>query len=292
MKSMTGFGRGEASGDNFFVSAEIKTVNNRYLDLHLRLPNELQPIEPKLKKIAANRISRGRADINIQYERDSVVEYEINRPLVTGFLSALKEVKDEFDLKGEPNLNAIVKLPNALVAKRKDLSEDFIEGVYAAFEEALNGLDLMRTNEGESLKADFNSILDRIEELIPAIEKEAETVPQEYRERLSKKIEHILSKEEIPTEVDQARLAQEVAFLSEKADIAEEITRLRSHIIQFRDILDEDGAIGKRLDFLTQELNREANTIASKTNNLIIKESALRLKSEIEKIREQVQNIE
>nr|MBA2494579.1 DUF1732 domain-containing protein [Acidobacteriota bacterium] len=157
---------------------------------------------------------------------------------------------------------------------------------------ALDELEKMREIEGQSLADELNFRLTEIENQLPKIEAESENVADEYRQRLTKRIEKLLSKSESEIEIDAARLAQEVAYLADRSDISEEITRLKSHIEQFRAIMNEEKEVGKRLDFLTQELNREANTIASKTNNLIVKESALLIKSEIEKIREQVQNVE
>lgn len=289
---MTGFGRGEATGSDFNISVELKTVNNRYLDINLRVASELQPFESGLKKRITDRLSRGRVEVNLQYERTSEVQYELNRPLITGYLSALKELKDEFSLTGEPDLNFVARLPNALVTSKQEAGEDFENGLLAAVDSALDDLEQMRETEGKSLKADLASMLSEIEDGLPVIEAEAENVTVEYAEKLQKRIDKILSKSEAEIEFDQSRLAQEVAFLADKSDISEEIARLKSHIEQFTSIMDEDGQIGKRLDFLTQELNREANTIASKTQNMTIKEAALKIKGEIEKIREQVQNIE
>lgn len=292
MKSMTGFGRGAVSGENFAVSVEIKTVNNRYLDLNLRLANELQSLEANLKRIISTRLSRGRIDVFINFEKTSEVVYELNRPLIAGYLSALKQIQTQFALTGEPDMNYIARLPNALQTKSEDLPDDFVQGVEDACSAALAELEKMREVEGQSMKDELNFRLSTIENLLPSIEAESENVAEEYRQRLSKRIEKLLSKSESEIEIDQARLAQEVAYLADRSDISEEITRLKSHIEQFRAIMNEEKEVGKRLDFLTQELNREANTIASKTNNLTVKESALTIKSDIEKIREQVQNVE
>ena len=292
MKSMTGFGRGDASGENFTVSAEIKTVNNRFLDVKLRLSSELQPLESELKTLISKRLSRGRVDVFLNYDKTSDVAYELNKPLISGYITALKELKEEFALEGEPDLNYIARLPNALQTKKDDLSEDFANGVRKAISDALDNLEQMREVEGKSMKDDLVSILKNIENQLPIIEKEVETVSDEYYERLQKKIEKLLKKSDSQIEIDQARLAQEVAYIADKSDIAEEISRLKSHIEQFHSIIEETNVVGKKLDFLTQEFNREANTIASKTQNLTIKEAALIMKAEIEKIREQVQNIE
>jgi len=292
MKSMTGFGRGAVAGENFAVSIEIKTVNNRFLDINLHLPNELQALEANVKHLIQNRLARGRADVFINYERTSKVEYELNRPLISGFLSALEEMKEEFALSGEPDLNVIARLPNALQTKAEDLSAEFIQGVEKACSDAIDELETMREGEGKSLKNELEQRLTLIENQLPNIEGESEKVSEEYLQKLRKRIENLLSKSALQIELDQARLAQEAAFLADRSDITEEITRLKSHIEQFRAIMSEKKDVGKRLDFLTQELNREANTISSKTNNLTVKEAALAIKSEIEKIREQIQNVE
>ena len=289
---MTGFGRGADSGENFAVSVEIKTVNNRYLDLNLRLANELQSLEANLKRLISTRLSRGRIDVFINFEKSSEVVYELNRPLIAGYLSALKKMQNEFSLTGEPDMNYIARLPNALLTKSEDLPDYFIKGVENACSIALDELEKMREIEGKSMADELNFRLSAIENLLPKIEAESENVAEEYRQRLLKRIEKLLSKSESEIELDQARLAQEVAYLADRCDISEEITRLKSHIEQFRAIMNEEKEVGKRLDFLTQELNREANTIASKTNNLTVKEAALTIKSDVEKIREQVQNVE
>ncbi len=292
MKSMTGYGRGTVSKETFTATVELKTVNNRFLDINLRLPYELQSMEADLKKIITHRLSRGRVDVNLQTERTEEIVYELNRPLIAGYLSALKQMQDEFSLSGEPDLNVIARLPNVLQTTKNDLDEKFVEGIKNALVLALHELENMREMEGEILKTELEHLLNEIEKHIPVIEKESESVAEEYRQRLTKRISDMLAKSDSQIELDQARLAQEVAFLSDRSDISEEIQRLKSHIEQFRQIMDEDKEIGKRLDFLTQELNREANTIASKTQNLKVKESALSIKSAIEKIREQVQNVE
>ena len=292
MKSMTGFGRGIVTGENFNVSVELKTVNNRFLDISLRLAQELQPLETELKRLISSRLTRGRVDVFLNYERNEEIVYELNRPLISGYLSALKQMQEEFSLTGKPDLNFIARLPNVLQTKKDGLSEEFAKGITDAFEIALDDLEKMRLIEGDSLKNELEFRLSGIENRLPAIEAEALNVTEEYRQRLTKRIGEMLAKSDSQIEIDQARMAQEIAYLSDRSDISEEITRLKSHIEQFRAIMEDEKDVGKRLDFLTQELNREANTITSKTNNMIVKENALAIKSEIEKIREQVQNIE
>jgi uncharacterized protein (TIGR00255 family) len=289
---MTGFGRGVVQEIDFAVTIELKTVNNRFLDISLRLSGEMQALESTVKRQIGNRLSRGRVDVNLTYERTTEINYELNRPMITGFLAAMKQMQDEFSLSGEPDLNVIARLPSVLLPKKDDLNEEFIVGVEKALNTALDDLEKMRENEGEMLRSELNFRLSEIENRLPTIETESATVAEEYRVRLTKKISDFLSKSDSQIELDQGRLAQEVAYLADRSDISEEIQRLKSHIEHFRQIMTEEKEVGKRLDFLTQELNREANTIASKTTNLIVKENALAIKSEIEKIREQVQNVE
>jgi uncharacterized protein (TIGR00255 family) len=292
MKSMTGFGRGSTTSDTFAISVELKTVNNRFLDVALRLSGELQPLENEIKRLIGNRLARGRVEVNLQYDRNDEINYELNRPMINGFLSAMKQMQEEFGLAGEPDLNVVARLPNVLVPKKDELSTEFKSGIEAAVNHALDDLEKMRESEGKMLKDVLEANLIGIEERLPPIESEAANIGEEYRARLTKRIGEMLAKSESQIELDQARLVQEVAYLADRSDISEEIARLKTHIEHFRSIMDEEKEVGKRLDFLTQELNREANTITSKTNNMIVKENALAIKSEIEKIREQVQNVE
>ena len=289
---MTGFGRGAVNETNFSLTVELKTVNNRFLDIGLRLSNEMQQLETEIKRLISGRLSRGRVDVNLQYERTEEVNYELNRPIIAGYLAAMKTMQEEFGLSGEPDLNVIAKLPNVMSAKKDELSEAFTFGVAAAVTMALEELEKMRQSEGDMLKAELASRLDGIEQHLPTIESESASISEEYRQRLTKRITELLAKSESQIELDQGRLAQEIAYLSDRSDISEEIARLKTHLEHFRTIMSEEREVGKRLDFLTQELNREANTITSKTNNMKVKESALAIKSEIEKIREQVQNVE
>lgn len=276
----------------FAVTVELKTVNNRFLDINLRLSGDLQHLEAAVKRLIGNRLSRGRVDVNLNYERTAEINYELNRPMISGYLEAMKKMQDEFSLSGEPDLNVIARLPNVLIAKKDEVDTEFVLGVEKAINTALDDLEKMRENEGRMLKDELAGRIDEIEARLPAIETESENIVEEYRLRLSKRIGEMLAKSDSQIEIDQARMAQEIAYLAEKADISEEIARLKSHIEHFRTIMDEDKDVGKRLDFLTQELNREANTITSKTGNMLVKENALAIKGEIEKIREQVQNVE
>ncbi|HEX9928136.1 MAG TPA: YicC/YloC family endoribonuclease [Pyrinomonadaceae bacterium] len=292
MKSMTGFGRGASSGENYAASVELKTVNNRFLDVHLRLASELQSLEAVLKRQISSRLSRGRVDVTLSLERTSEIAYELNRPLIAGYLQALSQLRQEFSLSGEPDLNVIARLPGVLQTAKDELDTETQNGIEAALELALTELEQMREIEGEALKIEMFSRLAEIERQIAVIEPNAVSITENYRARLQKKITDLLAKSDSQIELDQARLAQEVAYLAERSDVSEELARLKSHISQFREICESEGEIGKRLDFLTQELNREGNTILSKATDITIKEAALVVKAEIEKIREQVQNVE
>jgi uncharacterized protein (TIGR00255 family) len=289
---MTGFGRGAVIETGYAVTVELKTVNNRFLDVALRLSGEMQQLESTIKRLIGNRLSRGRVDVNLQFDRAEEINYEINRPLIEGYLAAMKTMQDEFALAGEPDLNVVARLPNVLVPRKEEMSDEFVVAVENAVNLALDDLEKMRDNEGQMLSAELESRLSEIEKRLSPIESEAGNVTDEYRQKLTKRIGEMLAKSNSQIEIDQSRLAQEVAYLSDRSDISEETSRLRSHIDHFRQIMKDEKEVGKRLDFLTQELNREANTIASKTGNLTIKEHALAIKSEIEKIREQVQNVE
>lgn len=289
---MTGFGRSTTTDGQFSITVELRSVNNRFLDLNLRLPAELQHLESSIKQIVSGRIARGRVDVNLQYDRAGETQFELNRPLIAGFLAAMRDMQQEFSLAGEPDLNVISRLPNVVNSKKEDPSEEFISAVETVFLSAIDDLNAMRSNEGNMLAGVLISLLNGIEGRVPTIEAEAATVADEYHGRLIKRVNEMIAKADSHVELDQGRLAQEVAYLADRADISEEIARLRSHIEHFRQIMAEEADVGKRLDFLTQELNREANTIASKTNNMTVKENALAIKSDIEKIREQVQNIE
>ncbi len=289
---MTGFGRGSLAAQTFSISVELKTVNNRFLDINLRLSSEMQALENTIKRIIGNRLSRGRVEVNLQYERTDEINYELNRPMIAGYISAMKKMQSEFELTGEPDLNVIARLPNVLVPKKDDLGAEFAAGVETAVQNALDDLEKMRESEGGMLMTELASRLSDIEKHLDPIVIEASNIGEEYRVRLTKRVEEMIAKAEAHIDIDQGRLAQEVAYLSDRADISEEIARLQTHIEHFRSIMSEEKEVGKRLDFLTQELNREANTITSKTNNMTVKENALAIKSDIEKIREQVQNVE
>lgn len=293
MKSMTGFGRGSAAGDGFAVGVEIKTVNNRYLDIHIRGPQELASLEMEIRKRVNARLSRGRVDLNINFDRTGdTASYQINQSVVAAYVDALREIQHQFNLAGDIDVSAIARLPGALSSPRNELTNEMISGIEAAIDQALDNLEQMRNVEGVSLATEMSNRLQTIQQKIPLIESAATGLVDAYQQRLQKRISELTSRSGQPIELDATRLAQEVAYLADRSDITEELARLRSHVEQFREALASDQEVGKRLDFLLQELNREANTVLSKSTEVPIKEAALAIKAEVEKLREQVQNVE
>jgi len=293
MKSMTGFGRGTVAGEGFKVAVEIKTVNNRYLDIHLRLNQELSSLEMNIRKLVSARLSRGRVDLSISLERNGATTYEINRPLVTGYINVMREIQKEFNLAGDVDVNSLARLPGALTTARDGLDEESVIGIERAVTEAIEDLERMRESEGAALADEMRNRLTKIEAEVPVIENAAAGLVDAYRQRLQKRIGELVSRGGGPAvDLDAGRLAQEVAYLADRSDISEELVRLRSHLDQFRAAIDSEGEIGKRMDFLLQELNREANTVLSKSTEVSIKDAGLAIKAEVEKLREQVQNVE
>ncbi|MCP9493750.1 MAG: YicC family protein [Pyrinomonadaceae bacterium MAG19_C2-C3] len=296
IKSMTGFGRGTIAQDNFSVAVDLKTVNNRFLDVHLRLPSELSNHEPAIRNRINARLTRGRVDVTLTIERTGEVVYELNRPLIGGYISALRAMQQEFQLSGVPDINTMARLPGIMQPSRNEGDEVNAQigaGIIQAIDAALDELDEMRAHEGAALATAMLSHVAAIEKQLPVIESIAGKQIDVLRARLHKKIEDMLSRSALDVaSLDAGRLAQEVAYLADRSDITEEIERLRSHLSQFQLTLNSDGEKGKRLDFLLQEFNREANTILSKSTDVECKEAALAIKADIEKIREQVQNVE
>ena len=292
MKSMTGYGRGAVMGEDFSVSVDLKTVNNRFLDIHLRTGSELSPLEPAMKRRISSRLSRGRVDVTVSFERTVQVAYELNRPLIAGYVKALKQMQQDFGITGELDINVIARIPGALQPARNGIDERMVAALEEAVDEALDELEKMRQSEGEALRLEMRERVQKIEALVPAIEQSAGGLADTYRVRLQKRIAELLNRGGQIVELDPSRLAQEVAYLADRSDVSEEMVRLRSHLSQFQEALDSKNETGKMLDFLLQELNREANTTLSKSTDLAIKEAALAIKAEVEKLREQVQNVE
>lgn len=289
LKSMTGYGQGSASGESFSVTIDLRSVNNRNLDIHWRAPLELASLEIPLKKQIQSAVSRGRVDVTINFSQTNNVAYELNRSLIRGYLEALRSMRDEFGLQGEPDLATVARLPNILqTTSTNALRDEVVQGIEEALTQALAALIAMRAVEGHELQKEMLSRIARIESLLESIESNESGVVDAYREKLRKRITELLEK----TALDETRLAQEVAYLAERSDITEEIARLKSHLAQLRDLLVGDNDIGKKLDFLLQETNREANTILSKSADLTICDAAIAIKTEVEKLREQAQNVE
>ncbi len=290
LKSMTGYGQGTASGETFTVTVDLRSVNNRNLDIHWRAPQDLASLEISLKKQIQAAISRGRVDMTISFSQSADSTYELNRPLIRGYLEALRVMREEFGLAGDADLATITRLPNVMLPKTTSntLSDAVVQGVETALLQALTSLVAMRAVEGHELQKELLARVERIEKRLATIETGADGIVDAYREKLRKRVTELLEK----TTIDETRLAQEIAYLAERSDITEEITRLKSHIVQLRELLSGDGEIGKKLDFLLQETNREANTILSKSAELSICDAAIEIKTEVEKLREQANNVE
>jgi len=292
MKSMTGYGKGTVNGDDFSVSVDLKTVNNRFLDIPLRVGAELSALETTIKRRISSRLSRGRVDVTVSIERSAQVAYELNRPLIAGYVSALKQMQQDFGIGGDLDINVLARIPGALQPARNGIDERMIAALEQAVDQALDELEKMRQQEGAALCNELRERLQKIEALVPTIESAAAGLADAYRLRLQKRIGELLNRGGQVVEIDPARLAQEVAYLADRSDVSEEMVRLRSHLAQFNDALNSESETGKMLDFLLQELNREANTTLSKSTDLAIKEAGLAIKAEVEKLREQVQNVE
>ncbi|MBW1701247.1 MAG: YicC family protein [Deltaproteobacteria bacterium] len=292
IKSMTAYGRGEVQqGDIVFV-AEIRSVNNRFRDIILRVPKSYQILDKDLRAIISSRIRRGRVEVSIQMENngdESPYDLELNVPLVNSYLKIFDQLGEQFGLDKKIKLESLCQMRDVILVKPEPVD---IEKVKPGFQEvlmqALDSLDLMKIKEGEAIEADFVKRLELLEGYINEVEERAPDLVEEYRSRLQNNVEHMLK----DVAVDENRMAQEVAFFAERSDITEEVVRFRSHLNQFREYLSLDDAIGRRLDFLLQEMNREVNTLGSKASDTHISRVVVEMKAELEKLREQVQNVE
>ena len=293
IKSMTGFGRGESTDGIHNFNLEIKTVNHRYNDIIIiKMPKHISYLEEKIKKIIKDRINRGRVEvyINLEYIDESGIEVKVDIPLAKAYKSGMERIMKELDIEDSIKLSHILSVSEIIKTERKELDEDITWNCLStAIEMALDNVINMRINEGINLKNDMETQLIKIEGMIKEIEERSPLVVLEYKEKLKDRIVEILDGD---CNIDEERINYEVAFFADKSDINEEIVRLKSHIKQFSRSLEEEKPIGRKLDFLTQEMNREVNTIGSKANDLIICNNVVDIKSELEKIREQVQNIE
>ena len=292
IRSMTGFGRAERSAGNTLVVAELRSVNHRFLDLKLKLPGEAVLLEPDLRRLAHRRLGRGRVDLSISLQRENGrSEIQVNQELLRRYLAVARSIQKDTGVAGELNLQTLLQLPGAVrvESSRAQLTRAESTAVRGAVEEALGALCEMREREGEVLAKDMRKRLSAIRKRAAAIRKRAQGAEQRVTSRLRERIRRLA--EGVP--VDPARLAQEVAYLADRSDVAEELVRLEAHLDAMLTLTEgQDGPVGKELDFLTQELHRETNTIHSKAGDLPISRAAIEIKSEVEKIREQVQNIE
>ena len=290
IRSMTGFGHGEYEKDGRSYVVEIKSVNHKYSDINVRIPRFLNEFEDTIRKQINNSISRGKVDVFVTFENygSSGTKIRINKELAKQYLSELKDLADETGIEFKVNLIDVSKLPEVLKLEEDD-DEALIENeVSIALNEALTNFITMRETEGEKLVEDIIERLGFIETKVEEISGYSSTLVEEYIEKLNTRIQELLKDQP----VDENRLNQEIVIFSDKSSIEEELTRLKSHISQFKELLKQDSPVGKKIDFLIQEMNRETNTIGSKANSIDITNRVIEVKTEIENIREQIQNIE
>jgi uncharacterized protein (TIGR00255 family) len=288
--SMTGFGRSRITSASFSVNVEIKTVNHRFSEVNVRMPRHLLKVEDKIKKKVNEHLRRGRAEVYIMIEGEGAVtrKIQVDWKLLEDYYLFIKQARDKFNIEGEVILQDLLSRNEFLHIEEMDAGSEELESlVLRATEEAVLLCKQMRVTEGEELKKDMLFSLGQLDENIDKLTEYAPLVASAYRERLMKKIEEL-----IQGQVDETRVLTEVAIFADKIDINEELTRLRSHIQQFKQTLNEVEPIGRKLDFLVQEMNREANTIGSKANDSSITKKVVEIKSLLEKLKEQVQNIE
>ena len=291
LRSMTGFGRGRFQNDSREYIVEIKSVNNRYSDISIKIPRSISFLEENVKKMIATAISRGKVEVFITFINNSEKgkSIQINRELAKIYIDEMKKLSAETDISCNINITDIIKMPDILTISIDQEDEELIASELSqCTENAINAFIQMREVEGQKIKEDLQKRISFISEKIDKISTISTGLVKEYIEKLEKRVNELLK----PNVVDEARLAQEVVIYSDKCSVEEEITRMKSHIAQFIHLLDEDKSNGKRIDFLIQEMNRETNTIGSKANNLEITNHVVDIKTEIENIREQIQNIE
>ena len=291
MFSMTGYGKGSASTDGREMTVELKSVNHRYLDVGMRLPRHLAFLEEPIRSALTNRISRGHVDVFVNYRnlRSDARTVEIDAPLLAAFVAAARQANETLCLQDDLSLTAALRLPDVSNVREADEDpEALLALLNAAITGAIDALLVMRKQEGDRLSVYLGNCADTVESLTNQIAVRAPVVVEEYRIKLNERITQLLGN----VEVDRARLATEVALFADKASIDEEITRLHSHLAALRELLVDQEPVGRKLDFVVQEMNREFNTIGSKANDGELTKLVLTGKAEIEKIREQVQNIE
>jgi len=288
--SMTGFGRSKSESGKFSVNVEIKTVNHRFNEFNIRMPRQLLKIEDKIKKKLNPYIRRGRVEVYVSIEGDNSVtrKVHVDWDLIDEYYQFIKEAKEKYDIKGSVTLQDLLHHSELIhIEESENGNEELEESVLTAVEEAGILLKQMRIAEGEELKKDLLTSLTNIEQTVNELKQYAPIVVQLFKERLTKRMQEFVN-----GQIDESRMLTEVAVFADKADINEEITRLKSHIGQFIQTLNDHEPIGRKLDFLVQEMNREANTIGSKANDSNIAKKVVEIKSLLEKLKEQVQNIE
>lgn len=290
MKSMTGFGRAslESNGKNYII--EIKTVNNKYSDITVKSPKRLSFMEDKIRKQIANRITRGKVEVSVSFfdfsnKSKNVV---LNKEIAKEYIKQLREIADENNLSENISVVEIAKLPDILNSIDSDNDEEIAGEALKCLNMALDSLIEMRKAEGENIKQDLLVRIERVQNLVDKIAENSKGIVEEYVSKLEKRVKEILKTDV----VDENRIAQEAVIYADKTSIEEELTRLNSHIVQFKELVNSDGPVGKKLDFMIQEMNRETNTIGSKAGSGEITKAVIDLKVEIEDIREQIQNIE
>lgn len=293
MKSMTGYGRGECTMYERKFVVEIKAVNHRYNDITVKLPRVIMEFEDDIKKSIGKKVFRGKIDVFVNFESfsDEDVNISVNEPLGSAYYKALEKLNTGLNLKDNITLEIISKFPDVIKVDRNISNEnaenEIRECLMNAVDNAVNAFVLMKKTEGEILKENIMEKLSFVENALLEIEKRAPSVSSDYRQRLEAKLSELKD-----LQIDENRLLMEVMLFADKVCIDEEITRLHSHITQMNSIVDEEVPVGRKLDFLVQEMNREVNTIGSKSNDILITNYVVDIKSEIEKIREQIQNIE
>ncbi|BAH06310.1 hypothetical protein CKR_1259 [Clostridium kluyveri NBRC 12016] len=291
IRSMTGFGRGTLEDENQSFIVEMKSVNHRYCDLNVKMPKSLMLLEDKMRKVILQRINRGKVDIIVTQRSSSNYGTKaiLDEGLADSYVECFNRIKEKYDIKENIPLSLVAKFPEVITLKKE---EEDVEHIWKYLSQALNDalsmLVDMREKEGEKLEKDLSEKCNYILSLLIEVGNNSQEVVKDYRNKLSQRLRNLL--EEYP--VDESRIEMEVALFADKSSIDEEIVRLNSHIVQFQKTLTADEPVGRKLDFILQEMNREANTIASKSTNLNITKSILEIKNEIEKIREQIQNVE
>jgi len=291
IKSMTGYGNAKGTSDKIEISVEIKSVNNRYLDCTVKIPRVFASFEESLKSIVQKHISRGKVDVFVMIDSSNAddVEIKLNRPLAEAYLSTLREMTEGYGLTGSISAIDLSRFPDVLKAEKREADQDKLcDDISSVLEEAITGFNDMRIREGEKLFLDITSRLLEIEKLTTIAEEISPKSVAEYRKKLELRMNEVLQ----TADIDQQRILTEAALFADRIAVSEEIVRLRSHIAQLREMLDTREPVGRKIDFLVQEFNREANTIGSKGNDIEMSRVTVDLKAEIEKIREQAQNIE